>query len=347
MEQTALEGVAYDVVPTWVWLSTIGGIAAIFVFDFMTHVRHAHTPTFKESAFWSVFYITLALLFGVGVWYFWDRTHGIEYFAGFITEKSLSVDNLFVFVIIMKSFQVPAAYQQKALLIGIIIALIMRGIFIALGAAAIERFSWVFYIFGLFLLYTAWKLVVESMNHTKSTDEEYEPNALVKYFQKHLPTTEDYRGTALTVVENGKRYFTPMFIVILALGMTDLLFALDSIPAIYGLTDAPYIVFTANAFALLGLLQLYFLIGGLLDRLVYLGIGLSLILAFIGVKLIIHAVEANTLPFLNDGQPIEVPPYLHIETEFSLAVIIGILVITTVLSLLKSRSDARKERPGE
>ncbi|WP_235919261.1 TerC family protein [Aureimonas psammosilenae] len=340
--QTAATGISPDVVPTWIWLATIGGIAALFVFDFLTHVRKPHEPSFKEAALWSTFYMTLAMLFGVGVWYFWDRDHGVEYFAGFITEKSLSVDNLFVFVIIMKSFSVPRAYQQKALLIGIVIALIMRGIFIALGAAAIERFSWVFYLFGLFLLWTAWKLIVESLKHNKSTDEEYEPNALVKYFQRHLPTTDDFRGNALTVMENGKRFFTPMFIVILALGMTDLLFALDSIPAIYGLTDAPYIVFTANAFALLGLLQLYFLIGGLLDRLVYLGIGLSLILAFIGAKLIVHAVEANTLPFLNGGQPIAVPSWMHIEIEQSLMVIVGILVVTTVASLLKSRSDAKK-----
>ena len=339
--ETALTGMAADAVPTWVWLATVGAIAALFVFDFLTHTRKPHEPTFREAALWSTFYVAIALLFGWGVWHFWDRDHGIEYFAGFITEKSLSVDNLFVFVIIMASFRVPRAYQQKALLIGIVIALVMRGLFIAAGAAAIERFSWVFYLFGLFLLYTAWKLAAESFKHgAKSTDEEYEPNAIVKYFQRHLPTTEDYRGNALTVIENGKRFFTPMFIVILALGMTDLLFALDSIPAIYGLTDAPYIVFTANAFALLGLLQLYFLLGGLLDRLVYLGLGLSLILAFIGVKLIIHAMEANTLPFLNGGQSIQGLP--HISTSFSLSVIVGILVVTTVASLLKSRSDSRK-----
>ncbi|KAA0972226.1 TerC/Alx family metal homeostasis membrane protein [Aureimonas fodinaquatilis] len=344
MDQTALGGLApADVVPTWVWLATIGGIAALFVFDFFTHVRKPHEPTFREAALWSTFYIALALLFGWGVWHFWDRKHGVEYFAGFITEKSLSVDNLFVFVIIMKSFRVPAAYQQKALLIGIVIALIMRGIFIALGAAAIERYSWVFYVFGAFLLYTAYKLAVESFAHgAKKTDEVYEPNALVKYFQRHLPTTDNYRGNALTVRENGKLFFTPMFIVILALGMTDLLFALDSIPAIYGLTNAPYIVFTANAFALLGLLQLYFLLGGLLDRLVYLGFGLALILGFIGVKLVIHAMEANTLPFLNGGEPIQGLPY--ISTNFSLAVIVGILVVTTVASLLKSAASARNDR---
>lgn len=340
MEETAITGFAADPVTTWVWLATIAGILGLFIFDFFTHVRKPHEPTFREAGLWSIFYVTIALLFGVGVWHFWDRQHGIEYFAGFITEKSLSVDNLFVFVIIMRSFAVPRAYQQKALLIGIVMALAMRGIFIALGAAAIERFSWVFYIFGLFLIYTAYKLAKESMSTVKSTEEAYEPNAVVLFVQRHLPTVPDFRGNALTVVENGKRYFTPMFIVIVALGMTDLLFALDSIPAIYGLTDAPYIVFAANAFALLGLLQLYFLLGGLLDRLVYLGIGLSLILAFIGGKLIIHAMEANTLSFINGGQPIEGLP--HIETEFSLAVIVGILVVTTVLSLLKSRRDARK-----
>ena len=318
-----------------IWLATIGGFAALFIFDFFAHVRKAHEPSFKEAAIWSIFYIVLACIFGGALWLVWDHTHGIEFFAGFITEKSLSVDNLFVFVIIMSSFRVPREDQQKALLIGIVLALIMRGIFIAVGAAAIERFAWVFYLFGVFLLWTAWKLAVESFSHGKKTDEEYEPNAVVKWFQRTFPTTPEYHGNAIMIVENGRRLLTPMAVVIVALGMTDLLFALDSIPAIYGLTDAPYIVFTANAFALLGLLQLYFLLGGLLDRLVYLGFGLSLILGFIGVKLIIHAMEKNTLPFLNDGQPIEGLP--HITTPLSLGVIIGILVITTIASLIRSR----------
>lgn len=322
-------------VPLFVWLATIGGIAALFLFDFLTHVRKAHEPGFKEAAFWSAFYIAIACIFGGGVFLFWDHTHGVEYFAGFITEKSLSVDNLFVFVIIMKAFRVPGEDQQKALLIGIVLALIMRGIFIAIGAAAIERYAWVFYLFGVFLLWTAWKLASESLSGHKKSDEEYQPNALVKWFQNHLPVTSEFHGNALTVHENGKRHFTPMMIVIIALGMTDILFALDSIPAIYGLTDAPFIVFTANAFALLGLLQLYFLLGGLLDRLVYLGLGLSLVLGFIGVKLIFHALEENSLPFINGGQPVEGLP--HISTLFSLGVIIGILAITTIASLLKSR----------
>ncbi|MBP0617225.1 TerC/Alx family metal homeostasis membrane protein [Jiella mangrovi] len=333
-------------VPLFVWLATIGGIAGLFLFDFLTHVRKAHEPSFKEAAIWSVFYVALACIFGGGVFLFWDHTHGVEFFAGFITEKSLSVDNLFVFVIIMQAFRVPGEDQQKALLIGIVLALILRGIFIAIGAAAIERFSWVFYIFGAFLLWTAYKLAKDSFSGHKKTDEEYKPNAFVKWFQSHLPVTSDFHGNAITVKLDGKRHFTPMMIVIIALGMTDILFALDSIPAIYGLTDAPYIVFTANAFALLGLLQLYFLLGGLLDRLVYLGVGLALVLGFIGVKLIFHALEENSLGFINGGQPIEGLP--HISTLFSLGVIVGILAITTIASLLKSRSmGASSKTPSQ
>ncbi|ANF58924.1 TerC/Alx family metal homeostasis membrane protein [Halotalea alkalilenta] len=322
-------------VPLWVWIATIAAIAAIFVFDFLTHVRKPHAPSFKESALWSTFYVTLALLFGAGLWYVWGHQHGVEYLAGFITEKSLSVDNLFVFAIIMAKFGVPREFQQKALLIGIVMALIMRGIFIAVGAAAINQFSWVFYIFGLFLLYTAFKLAVESFSHSEGGGE-YEPNALVKYAQRHLPMRNDFDSNKLISKLNGKRVFTPMMLVIIALGVTDLLFALDSIPAIYGLTQEPYIVFTTNAFALLGLLQLYFLLGGLLDRLVYLGFGLALILAFIGVKLMFHALHLNTLPFINGGEHVGWAP--DIPTWLSLTVIISILVITTIASLLKSRS---------
>ncbi|WP_456267942.1 TerC family protein [Kushneria sp. AK178] len=329
-------------VPAWIWEVTIAGFAAVFVFDFFSHVRKPHAPTLRESALWSVFYISLAAIFGAGLWMVWGHDRGVEYFAGFITEKSLSVDNLFVFAIIMAKFAVPRIYQQKALLIGIIMALIMRGIFIAVGAAAINRFSWVFYIFGLFLLYTAFKLAIESAQHKSDGADDFEPNALVKFAQRHLPITEKFHEQRLLAKENGKRVLTPLFLVVLTLGVTDLLFALDSIPAIYGLTQEPYIVFTANAFALLGLLQLYFLLGGLLDRLVYLGFGLSLILGFIGVKLVMHAMVENTLPFINDGQPLEWVP--HISTVLSLSVIVGILVVTTVASLLKSRHDRRLDR---
>ncbi|EAU43197.1 putative transporter membrane protein [Fulvimarina pelagi HTCC2506] len=334
-----------DAIPLWIWLSTVAGIAGLFVFDFMTHVRKAHEPSFREAAIWSAFYVGLAVIFGGVLWVLWDATHGLEFFAGFITEKSLSVDNLFVFVIIMKSFQVPREDQQKALLIGIVLALIMRGIFIALGAAAINQFSWIFYLFGFFLLATAVKLAIDSFTHQKSTDEKYEPNFIVKWFDRTFPSTSEFHGNALFIVENGKRLMTPMMVVIVALGMTDLLFALDSIPAIYGLTDSPYIVFTTNAFALLGLLQLYFLLGGLLDRLVYLGFGLALILGFIGLKLVFHAMEDNTLSFLNGGQPIEWVP--HITTELSLSVIIGILIVTTAASLMRTGISGFTKEKGD
>lgn len=329
-------------VPAWIWEVTIAGFAAIFIFDFFSHVRKPHAPTMRESALWSVFYIGLAAIFGAGLWMVWGHDRGVEYFAGFITEKSLSVDNLFVFAIIMAKFAVPRIYQQKALLIGIIMALIMRGIFIAVGAAAINQFSWVFYIFGMFLLYTAFKLAMESAQGKEEGEDDFEPNVLVKFAERHLPVTDQFHEQKLIARENGKRVVTPLFLVVLTLGVTDLLFALDSIPAIYGLTQEPYIVFTTNAFALLGLLQLYFLLGGLLDRLVYLGFGLSLILAFIGVKLVMHAMVENTLPFINGGQPLEWVP--HISTVLSLSVIIGILIVTTVASLLKSRHDQRQEK---
>ena len=318
-------------VPLWVWGSTIAGILVLLIFDFFAHVRTPHEPSLKEAGGWSIFYVVIALIFGAGLWVVWGHDHGIEYFAGYVTEKSLSVDNLFVFVIIMASFDVPRAYQQKVLLVGVVIALILRTIFIALGAAAIENFSWVFYIFGLFLIYTAYSLA--SSSHDE--DEDYEPNFLVRAAQKILPATDEYDGNKLTTRIDGKRVITPMLLVMIAIGATDILFALDSIPAIYGLTREPFIVFTANAFALLGLIQLYFLLGGLLDRLVYLSFGLAVILGFIGIKLIIHALHTNELPFINGGQHIEVVP--EIPIWLSLSVILGILVITTVASLIKSK----------
>lgn len=327
-------------VPLWVWIATLAGFAALFIFDFFAHVRKPHIPSMKEAGWWTVFYVVLAIIFGGVLWVVSGSRYGVEYFAGFITEKSLSVDNLFVFVVIMGKFAVPREYQQKALMIGIIMALIMRGIFIAVGAAAISQFSWVFYIFGLFLLYTAGHLALESFSKKEpESAEDYEPNFLVKFAQSHLPVTEEFHGQHFSTRENGKRVFTPLFIVVIALGVTDLLFALDSIPAIFGLTQEPYIVFTANAFALLGLLQLYFLLGGLLDRLVYLGIGLALILGFIGIKLMLLALAENTLPFLNGGEPIAWAP--HIPTWLSLTIIVSILVVTTVASLMKERQETQ------
>ncbi|MDV6319478.1 TerC family protein [Chromohalobacter sp. HP20-39] len=323
-------------VPLWVWLATVAGFTALFVFDFFSHVRKPHEPSFKESAAWTCVYIALAMVFGVGLWLVWGPQRGAEYFAGFITEKSLSVDNLFVFVIIMSKFAVPRIHQQKALLIGIVIALIMRGVFIAVGAAAIHQFSWVFYIFGAFLLWTAYKLAKESFED-HDAEEEYRPNLAVRLAQRWLPVTNEYHGKKLLAKVDGKRVVTPLFMVIVALGFTDLLFALDSIPAIYGLTREPYIVFTANAFALLGLLQLYFLLGGLLSRLVYLGLGLSVILGFIGVKLVLEALHENTLPFINGGHPIESIP--EIPIWLSMTIIVGALVVTSVASWIKDRRD--------
>ncbi|MEV5838153.1 TerC family protein [Nocardia sp. NPDC052112] len=318
------------------WTLTIAVILGLFIFDFFAHVRTPHDPTFKESGSWSAIYIGLALVFGGFVAWKWGSTFAGEYYAGFVTEKALSVDNLFIFVIIMSSFAVPRIYQQKVLLIGIVLALVMRGVFIAVGAAAISAFSWVFYLFGAFLVYTAVKLLRESGHEVEQ--EEKRDSRIVRLTKRLLPTTDEYDGDKLLTRIDGRRAVTPLLLALLAIGFADLLFALDSIPAIYGLTEQPYLVFTANAFALMGLRQLYFLIGGLLDRLVYLSYGLSAILAFIGFKLVLHALHENTLPFVNGGRHVEVP---EISTPVSLSVIIGILLISTVASLIQTRGAAR------
>ena len=321
-----------------VWVVTCVVILGLFVFDFFAHVRVPHEPTFKESAIWSSVYNALAVVFGFVVWWQWGGEFAGEYFAGYVTEKALSVDNLFVFTVIMATFAVPRAFQQKLLLIGIVMALVMRAGFIAVGAAAISTFSWVFYIFGIFLVLTAVKLAKEA-GHEKEVEEERD-SRIIALVRRFVPTTDDYDGDKFLTKVGGKRAVTPMLLALIAIGFTDLLFALDSIPAIYGLTEEPYIVFTANAFALMGLRQLYFLIGGLLDRLVYLSYGLSLILAFIGVKLVLHALHENTLPFINGGQHVKVP---EISTGFSLSVIGVILVVTTVASLLRTRGRPAPE----
>jgi len=322
----------------WVWAATAVFVVGLIFFDFFAHVRTPHAPSFQESARWSIFYIALALVFGVVVGMAWGWGPGTEYFAGYITEKSLSVDNLFVFLIIMTKFAVPREYQQKVLLVGVVIALILRTVFILAGAAAIEQFSWVFYIFGGFLVYTAVKLAREHHDAQHPDPREERDGIAVRLFKRLVPTVDEYHGDRLTVRIDGKRFFTPMLVVMIAIGSTDVLFALDSIPAIYGLTEEPYIVFTANAFALLGLRQLYFLIGGLLERLIYLSQGLAVILGFIGLKLVLHALHVNELPFINNGEPVEWAP--EIPTWLSLTVILGTLVVATVLSLLKTRSDA-------
>lgn len=322
MQVTALE-----------WTITIAVIVALFVFDFYAHVRTPHDPTFRESGFWSAVYVAIALIFGGIVAWKWGGTFSGEYYAGFVTEKALSVDNLFVFLIIMSTFAVPRIYQQKVLLIGIVLALVMRGAFIAVGAAAINAFSAVFYLFGFFLVYTAVKLIRESGHEAEQ--EQKRDSRVVALAKRVLPTTDSYQGDKLIGRIDGKPVVTPLLLALIAIGFADLLFALDSIPAIYGLTQEPYLVFTANAFALMGLRQLYFLIGGLLQRLVFLSYGLAAILAFIGVKLVLHALHENNLPFINDGEQVSVP---EVSTPLSLSVIIGILVVATVASLLHTRS---------
>jgi len=318
-----------DVAP-WIWEVTIGATIVFFIFDIWHMRRNPHEPSMKECLVALSFYVGAAIVFGLGVWYFAGAQYGGEFFAGWLTEYSLSIDNLFIFIIIMGKFAVPRQYQQNALMIGIVLALIMRGIFIAVGAAAINQFSWVFYLFGAFLIATAVNLAREGMEEEQGYDEP----RLVRFVRRHLPVSEEWNGVKFFIKENGKRLLTPMAMVVITLGMTDLLFALDSIPAIYGLTEEPYLVLTANVFALMGLRQLYFLIGGLLQRLVYLSYGLAFLLSFIGVKLILHAMHENEVPFINGGEPIPWAP--EIPIWLSLVVILGTLVVTTVASLLAS-----------
>ena len=278
--------------PIWFEVTTFVGLTVLLLVDLVIVARRPHEPSMKEARSGSASTSPWPWLFGVVLLAVTDGEFATEFYAGWLTEYSLSVDNLFVFVIIMARFQVPRKLQQEALMVGIIIALVLRGVFILLGAAVIERFIWVFYLFGVFL-----STPRSTSSGTASEDEHYEENAFIRRMRKVLPMTQDFHGSKLRVAEDGKKYWTPMIVVFLALGTTDLLFALDSIPAIFGLTREPFIVFTANVFALMGLRQLYFLLGGLLKRLVYLSIGLAVILAFIGVKLILEAVHENSLPF--------------------------------------------------
>jgi tellurite resistance protein TerC len=322
-------------VPVWGWFLTIGLMTVFLAIDVFVIARRPHVPSMAEAGRHLVFFVALAVLFGLFIWFEWGAQYAGEFYAGWLTEYSLSVDNLFVFLLIMGSFKVPKKLQQSALMVGIVIAIILRGIFIGLGAVVINAYAWIFYIFGAFLVYTAIKLATGG----ETDDDEYHESRFLLWVEKRFPATKEWHGTSLTVIENGKRLITPMLIVILALGTTDLLFALDSIPAIYGLTNEPYLVLTANIFALMGLRQLYFLIGGLLKKLVYLSIGLAVLLAFIGVKLVMHAMHENNLPFINGGQPIEGVPDIPILV--SLGAIVVILGVTTVASLWKSSHDAK------
>jgi tellurite resistance protein TerC len=317
-------------VTAWVWWTTVLLTTAILVFDVFVIGRRPHEPTRRETSVALTFYVTLAVCFGIGVWLFAGGEFGGEFFAGWLTEYSLSVDNLFIFLVIMGRLAVPRELQQSALLVGIVLALVLRGIFIAVGAAAINQFSWVFYLFGAFLVVTAVNLARQG----EDEGAHGEPR-LVRRIRRGLRFSESWNGARLTVRENGVRLFTPMFIVVLTLGATDLLFALDSIPAIYGLTSEPYLVLTANIFALMGLRQLYFLIGDLLTRLVFLSYGLAFLLLFIGVKLVLHAMHENTLPFVNGGQHVSWAPDIPIWV--SLVVIVATLAVTTIASLASDR----------
>ena len=307
---------------TTTWLITVGLIVGLLLFDLLTSTRKAHDVSFKEATFWSIFYIAVAVAFGAWVWSDFGAQFGKEYFAAYIVEKSLSVDNLFVFLIILTNFAVPSIYHQRVLMVGIVLALFMRAIFIALGAAALEAFSFTFVIFGGILLWTGIKLF-------QHWDEDPDPteNPIVRFVQKKIPFTNEYHGGKIFIRENGKRIATPLLLVMIAIGATDLLFALDSIPATFGVTQEPFLVFAANAFALLGLRALYFLIKNLVNKLIYLSMGLAFILIFIGIKLIgvwAHK-EWESIP--------------KISTNLSLAVIGTILLVSTVASLIKSRRD--------
>ncbi|WP_395659635.1 TerC family protein [Nocardioides sp.] len=324
-------------ISTTEWAVTIGVTVAVLLFDVVVIARDPHEPSFRECATALAVYIGAAVVFGAWIWISHGHDMGVQFYAGWLTEYSLSIDNLFVFIILMAALRVPREYQQEALMVGIILALVFRAIFIALGYQLISNFSWIFYIFGAFLVYTAVSLVKSYRSHE---DEHPENNRVVQFAQNHLNVGEEYRGLKLFWKENGARVVSPMLIVIIALGTTDLLFALDSIPAIFGITQEPYLVFTANVFALMGLRQLYFLLGGLLKRLIYLSLGLSFILAFIGVKLVLHALHENELPFINGGEPVHVP---DISSLVSLAVIIVTLAVTAIASLLASRNMTEEE----
>jgi len=323
-------------IPLWFEVGTYVALALILGFDIVLAFRRPHIPSTRESALWITFYVVLALIFAALMYVFAGGEHAGQFIAGWLTEYSLSIDNLFVFLIIMARFAVPRKYQQELLMAGIIIALVLRGIFILLGAALISNFSWIFYIFGLFLVYTA-----ANQAFTSHNEEEEMENRLIRLLRRRIAITDGYDGAKLKTTIDGRRVFTPVLIVFIALGTTDLVFALDSIPAIFGITTEPFLVFTANVFALMGLRQLYFLLGDLVDKLVYLKYGIAVILAFIGVKLFFHALHENELPFINGGHHVEWAP--EIGTFASLGVIVGAMAVAVIASVIKLRVDARQD----
>ncbi|MCW2288039.1 tellurite resistance protein TerC [Leucobacter luti] len=321
-----------SVLPLWFEIGSMVVLVGILVIDLLLIIRRPHVPSMREASLWVGFYVLLALLFGGAIFLLGDVQHGTEFLAGWLTEYSLSIDNLFVFVLILAAFKVPMAYQQRALMIGIVLALVFRGIFILVGAAIIERFIAVFFIFGAWLIWTAWQQIKPG-GHDDQGD-----SWIIRQVKKVLPFSDEYDGGKLRTTVDGKRMFTPFLLVLISLGATDLLFALDSIPAIFGITQSPFIVFTANVFALMGLRQLYFLLGGLLERLPYLKYGIAAILAFIGVKLILHALHENELPFINGGEHVPVP---EISTMMSLAFIVLAMGVATIASVMKANKDAK------
>lgn len=323
------------------WMFVVAVLVVIVLIDLIIHIKRDSEPTFKSAAWQTVLFVSLAMAFAVFVFFDYGADGpelAKEFVAGYVTELSLSVDNLFVFMVILANFKVPRKLQSEALLIGIVIAMLLRGVFIAAGAAAIDAFSWVFYLFGAFLVYTAWGLIKEAI--TPEVSDDAPGGKLMDFIRSRFNTVDEFYGKKLIVKIDGRRALTPLFLVMVAIGFTDVLFALDSIPAIYGLTNEPFIVVTANAFALLGLRQLYFLLSGLMERLKYLGFGLSFILAWIGAKLVFHAMHENELPFINGGKPIKWAP--EISIELSLSVIVVTLVITVAVSLISTARDTRK-----
>ncbi len=326
--------------PAWFEVSSLVVLVAILAFDLILAYRRPHIPSTRESALWVTFYVGLALVFAVLMLIVGGTEPAVQFIAGWVTEYSLSIDNLFVFVIIMARFAVPRKYQQEVLMVGIIIALVLRGIFILLGVQLIESFSWIFYIFGAFLVFTAIRQVFQNHDDMEQTE-----NGVIRFLRKRIAITDEYDGAKLRTVIDGKKLFTPILIVFVAIGITDLVFALDSIPAIFGITNDPFIVFTANVFALMGLRQLYFLLGDLIDKLEYLHYGIAFILAFIGVKLFFQALHENELPFINGGNGVEWAP--EISTWTSLAVILGAMTVAVGASLIKLRVDARREAARE
>lgn len=318
--------------PIWFEVGSFIFLTLILIADLLIVFKRPHIPSMREATLWVSFYAFLAILFGLAIWVFADAEHAGQFYAGWLTEYSLSIDNLFVFVIIMSRFAVPRKYQQEVLMVGIIMALILRGIFIVVGAALIASFSWIFYLFGAFLLYTAYHQAFRSHEQEEETE-----NKLISWLRKRISMSPDFDGAKIRTTHNGKRMFTPMLVVFITIALTDVLFAFDSIPAIFGITTSPFIVFTANVFALMGLRQLYFLLGGLLEKLEYLKYGIAFILGFIGVKLVLHAMHENTLPFINGGQHIEWAP--DISTMTSLLVIVLSMAIAAIASVIKMRRD--------